>query len=198
MSNILIAQVQIGGTRPLLWHAFTPEAIPVSGKRERTGVAGNDPDEWKKTVLTTPERQLYLPSTAVFGCLRDAARFTRKGRGTVQSALVATLRVTDDHILVDRFLPPEPLPTSEQTPVYLHVSSVRNPATKARNVRYRVAANAGWQASFCVRWDRTVLSRGELEAVLIDGGRLVGIGSGRQIGFGRFEVRSFEAQESEI
>jgi hypothetical protein len=191
MGNQLNARVTITGTRPLLWHAFGPDAIPVSGKRERTGVAGNDPEEWRRTVLMTESQQLYLPPDYIFGCLRDAARFTRKGRGSIQSALAATLQVLDERVLLDRFLPPEP-PTSDAAPVFLHVSSVRNPATKARNVRYRVAAAAGWTATFQLRWDRTVVSRGELEAVLIDAGRLVGIGSGRQIGLGRFEVGSFE------
>lgn len=192
MANLLTARATIVGIRPLLWHSFGTEAIPVSGKRERTGVAGNDPEEWRRTVLMTPERQLYLPTAAVFGCLRDGARFTRKGRGSIQPALVATLQILDERILIDRFLPPEPLPTSEQMPVFLHISSVRNPATKARNVRYRVAAASGWQASFTLTVDKTVISRGELEAVVIDAGRLVGIGSGRQIGLGRFEIRSFE------
>jgi hypothetical protein len=50
MSNIISATIAITGLRPLLWHAFGPDAIPVDGKRERTGVAGNDPIEWTRTV----------------------------------------------------------------------------------------------------------------------------------------------------
>ncbi|MBX0331279.1 hypothetical protein K2Z83_26880 [Oscillochloris sp. ZM17-4] len=194
MATILTVDVTIQGIRPLLWHSFGPETIPVSGKRERTGVAGNDPDEWRRTVLVTPEGQLYLPASAVFGCLRDGARFTRKGRGSIQPALVATLQIVDEHVVINRFLP-EPLPTDVQSPVFLHISSVKNPATKARNVRYRVAASAGWQTRFTLQVDPTVISRGELEAVVIDAGRLVGIGNGRQIGMGRFEVRSFAVRE---
>lgn len=44
MGNILNATVSIKGIRPLLWHAFGPDAIPLE-KREKTGVAGNDPEE---------------------------------------------------------------------------------------------------------------------------------------------------------
>jgi len=189
MSNLINASVSIVGTRALLWHAFTPDVIPVSGRRERTGVRGNDPDEWRSSVLMTNERQLYLPASYVFGCLRDGAKFTRKGRGSIQSALVATLEVLDERVLVDRFVPPEPLPTDPSAPVFLHIASARNPITRARNIRYRVAAAAGWQAAFALRWDRTVVSRQELEAVLIDAGRLVGIGDARAIGLGRFLVR---------
>ncbi|RYF33251.1 MAG: hypothetical protein EOO38_30315, partial [Cytophagaceae bacterium] len=52
MSNITSTIVHVIGTRPLLWHAFTDAAIPLE-KQERTGVAGNDTEEWKKTVLIT-------------------------------------------------------------------------------------------------------------------------------------------------
>lgn len=196
MGNLLTATVTLEGVRPLLWHAFTPAAIPVDGKRERTGVAGNDPDEWRQSVLMTAERQLYLLPTAIFGCLRDAARFTRKGRGSLQPALAATMQVRDSLVLVDRVVPPEPLPTDPAAAVYLHISAVRNPVTRARNVRYRVAAAPGWHTHCTLQWDRTVVSRQELEAVLIDAGRLVGLGNGRTIGYGRFTVQSLHVTES--
>lgn len=190
MSNILTATVNITGTRTLLWHYFGPDAIPLE-KGERTGVAGNDPEEWRKTVLFTRERQLYLEPTYIFGALRDGARYTKKGRGTLQSTLAATLQVTTERVLIDRFLPAEPLPTDPEAPVFLDIRSVKNPNTKSRNVRYRVAASPGWKAEFQVIWDKTILSRSELQAVLTDAGRLAGLGDGRAIGLGRFETTSF-------
>lgn len=193
MSNILMASITIAGVRPILWHAFTPDAIPLV-KGERSGVAGNDPEEWKRTVLTTTDGQLYLPQTAVFGCLREAARYTRRGRGSIQGALAATLQVATERVLIDRYLP-APITTDPTQPIYLDIRSVRNPATKARNVRYRVTASAGWGAEFSVLWDKTVVSRGELEAVLRDAGRLVGLGNARTIGYGRFAVNAFTVTE---
>src|SRR5688500_16594047 len=103
MSNIITANIKIVGTRPLLWNAFGPEAIPLD-KQEKTGVAGNDPEEWRKTVLITINRQLYVEPTYVFGCLRDGAKHTKKGRGSLQPLIAATLQVLDDRVLVDRFL----------------------------------------------------------------------------------------------
>lgn len=195
MANIIHATVTIRGLRPLLWHAFGPDSIPLE-KQERTGVAGNDPEEWRKTVLMTADRQLYLLPTYIFGCLRDASKYTKKGKGSIQSAVAATLQVADDLILVDRFVPAEPIPTDRMLPVYMDVSSVRNPATKARNVRYRIAAGSGWSLSFHLLWDKTIVSRGELEAVVRDAGQLTGLGDGRSIGFGRFEVQGFEVQDA--
>lgn len=189
MSNVLTAELTITGTRPILWHSFGLDAIPLA-KQERTGVAGNDPEEWRRTVLATPGGRLYLPGRYCFGALRDGARHTRRGRKTLQSDLVATLEVlTERAELNDRELP-DPITTDPTQPVYLDIRSVKNPTTKARNVRYRVACPPGWQARFTVQWDKTVISRNELEAIAHDAGRLVGIGSGRQIGLGRFTVEA--------
>lgn len=196
MGNILQAEVKIKGTRPILWHAFTADAIPLE-KQERTGVAGNDPDEWRKTVLVTEDCQLYLDATYIFGCLRDAARHTKQGRGSIQSNLVATLQVLDDRVLVDRWMPKEGDPPTDQTqPLYIDVRSVRNPATKGRNVRYRVAGSTGWKATFTILWDKTIINRAQMEAVIIDAGRLAGLGDGRSVGYGRFTTESFDVRDA--
>jgi len=197
MGNILTANVSICGTRPILWHKFGPESIPLE-KKEKTGVAGHDPVEWRRTYLATKEGQLYIRSDYVFGCLRDAAKYTKRGRGSIMKYVTATLQVVDDKVLIDRHIPgwnggpPDELTADDTEPVYLDIRSVRNPSTRGRNVRYRVAASAGWKTTFTILWDETIVSRGEMEAVLIDGGRLVGLGDGRSIGFGRFEIQEVE------
>jgi hypothetical protein len=193
MGATLQARVTVRGTRPLLWHAFGPDAIPLE-KQEKTGVAGNDPSEWKKTVLMTGERQLYVDPTYVFGSIRDGARNVKKGRGSIQAAVASTLQVMDDVILVNRFVPDEP-PADPTQPVYLDVRSVRNPTTKARNVRYRVATGSGWECGFTITWDKTVVSRDEMREAIKFAGQLCGLGDGRSVGFGRFEALSFEVTE---
>jgi hypothetical protein len=106
MSNMLRAEVSVEGTRPLLWHHFGADAISADGKRKaRTGVAGNDPEEWRNKVLVTKEGQLYLQPTYVFASIRDAARYTENRRSSLQPAMAATLQVTDEIILVDRYFP---------------------------------------------------------------------------------------------
>lgn len=201
--NIIRAKVTIRGVRPLLLHHFGPDALPLE-KQERTGVAGNDPQEWRKTALVTKEGQLYVEPSYVFGTIRDAAKYTKKGKGSIQSAVSATLQVVDGRVLIDRHFPGFPNghafdvttvaapPQDPEAPVYLDVRSVKNPSTKARNVRYRVAASPGWSLAFTVLWDKTVVSRAEMQAVLNDAGVLVGIADARGIGFGRFTVEGFE------
>lgn len=191
--NLIRAKAKIKGTRPLLQHAFGPEALPLE-KQERTGVAGNDPTEWKRTCLVTPEGQLYVRGSYVFSCIRDAAKHTRKGKGSLMGAVAATLQVEETVIpLLNRHLPEAGNPPADPTQeVYIDVTGVRNPSTRARNVRYRLAAAAGWKLSFTILWDKTVVSREQMRAILRDAGTLVGIGDGRSMGNGRFVVLSFE------
>ena len=195
MAKTVKALVEIRGTRPLLWDRFGPESIPLE-RKERTGVAGNDPEEWRLRVLMTSGRQLYLLPDYVFACIRDGAKYTKKGRATLQTQIQATLRVMDDKVLVDRKVPKEPLPRDPHHPVYLDIRAVRNPATKGRNIRYRVATAPAWTANFQIDWDATIVSSEEMKKIIVDAGALVGIGSGRAIGMGRFELRSFKVVKS--
>ncbi len=154
--NIVRARVTIRGTRPLLQHAFGPESLPLE-KGERAGVAGNDPTEWKKTCMVNANGQLYIKPTYVFGCVRDAAKHTKKGKGSIQAVVAATLQVEESVILIDRFLPEEEPTRDMDAPVYLDVCGVRNPSTKARNVRYRLACSPGWGCSFIQEcWSSTM------------------------------------------
>lgn len=192
MGNLIHARIEIIGTRPLLQHQFGPEAMPLQ-KAERTGVAGNDPEEWRKTCMVTADGQLYVRGVNIFGTIRDGSKYTKKGKGSIQSLISATLQIVEDIVLLDRFLPVGGMPSTDHAqPVYLDVCGVRNPSTKARNVRYRLAAAPGWKATFTIVWDKTIVSREQMRAVLIDAGTLVGLADGRSIGFGRFSTLSFE------
>lgn len=196
MSNILIANISIQGLRPMLWHAFGPDAIPLE-KKEKAGVAGNDPTEWTRTMLITSSRQLYIKNEQVFGCLRDAAIHSKRGKGTLQPFLTATLQVEPAAILIDdRFVPEEPV-ADANLPVYLDIRPVKNPSTKGRNIRYRIAAAPGWECSFMLSWDKTIVSRGELEKVLIDAGQLIGLGNARKLGYGRFRICICEIRDAQ-
>ena len=208
MSNYLVATVTVRGTGPLLQHAFGLDTIPATGERpSRTGAAGNDPEEWRRSARVTLEGQLYLEPAAAYATIREAAKYTKKGRASLQGPVAATLQILESRVLLDRWLPGSnggqtfdlktitaPSRDSAQ-PVYLDVRGVRNPATKGRNVRYRVAAAPGWQCVFNLRWDKTLVTASQMEAILHDSGKLVGLGDGRSIGFGRFEIGSLKIRE---
>src|SRR5215475_11219825 len=176
---MLEAYVQIIGTRPLLFNRFGPDSIPLV-KAERTGVAGNDPEEWTRRTCWNEHRQLYLEAPAVFASIRDGGIYTKKGRGSIQPLIVATLQVIESLILIDRFLPEGSVPKDPCAPVYLDARGDR------------LAEAPGWTAMFHLTWDKTVLNRRQLHAACIDAGRYAGIGDGRKIGFGRYDVAKFE------
>lgn len=195
LGNQLQAQVRIRGIRPLLWNHLHPSES-FGKRRERGGTAGNDPTEWQRNVLITDDRQLYLLPTHIFGCFRDAAKYTKRGRSSLMSQMASTLQVPQPRIFVDRYLPEEPIKATEDITqeVYILMSVVKNVATRGHNIRYRVAAAPGWQCSFTLLWDKTIISRQEMEAVALDAGKLVGLADGRSIGYGRFEVLEFQVQ----
>jgi hypothetical protein len=176
----------------LLWHAFTPDAIPLE-RQEKSGVPGNVPTEWQKTVLFDPDtRLLYIPGTYVFSCIKEGGKYIRKGRSNYQTMVTATLLVLEDVIHIDdRYLPETPVADPDQ-PVYLDIRGVRNPSTRGVNVRYRIACRSGWSCTFHLCWDRSIVAKDLMEAILMDAGRFAGIGSGRAIGMGRFQVNTFE------
>lgn len=205
-NNIVTAKIKIVGVKPLFFNAFGPDSIPLE-KQERSGVAGNDPQEWRKSTPITKSGQFFMDASYAFATIREGAKNVKKGRGSIQPMVVSTLQIVDDRLMVDRYWPGfpnghdldimkvEPPKPDPDQPVYLDVRGAVNPATKARCIRYRIACAKGWSCEFSIMWDKTVISRGEMEAAVIDAGRLSGIGNGRKIGMGRFTVESFEVSE---
>ena len=184
------ARVKIRGVRPFLYHIARPEAISLE-RKVKTGKAGNDPEEWKRTFNATLDGQLYTTLSQIFGTIRDGARFTPKGRGSAQNDVISVLQIETDVALVNRWMPQE-LTEDPAQPVYLDIRMVRNPQTKGLNVRYRLGMSKGWETEFVVGWDNTVVGDDTMKSVLTDAGQKCGLGDGRRIGMGRFEVVSFE------
>jgi hypothetical protein len=187
---LMYAKVKIAGTKPLLFNSFSTETLSLR-RKERSGVAGNDPEEWKRTYTANENGQLYVDPSYIFGCMREASKYTKIGRSSIQSKLSATLQVLSTSIYFNRFIPEE-MSQDISRPVYLDVRSVRNPTTRGRNIRYRVALSPNWKTEFEIIWDNTLVASQQIKAVLHDAGMLVGLADGRSIGYGRFEVDSID------
>lgn len=187
------AKVTIVGKKPLLFHSFSEKLLPVDGRKEKKGIAGNNPEEWKDTVLMDENRNLFLLNGYIFGCLKGGSKYVKEGRGSVQTKVGACLQIEEDRIFVeDRVVPEEAELTRDATKkVYLDVRSVTNPSTKGRNMRYRIACSKGWRLSFHIFWDSSIVAVGKMQQAVVDAGNLVGLGDGRSIGCGRFDIESF-------
>lgn len=210
-NNIVQVQVDIRGTRPLWQHKFGPWALPL-GPQEKSGVAGNDPEEWRKTCMIDPQGRPYVNDTYLFATIRDGGRYIKVGRGNFMKPIAATLQVMDDPVFVTNCFWPgyekgakaapfdaaraDPPAEDTRAPLYLDVRGVRNPTTHNQNIRYRVALGVGWEMSFAIQFDKSIVSREQMHSAIIQAGDLVGIGSGRAIGKGRFEVLQFRELEA--
>lgn len=206
MGNMVQANIIIEGTRPLLWNSFGIKALSPERKK-KTGSAGNNPEEWRDTVLVTGEGQLYIKPTYIFGSIREGGKYTKRGRSNLKRFIVATLQIVESQILIDRFMPDAKSSydimqagtpsTNPEESIYLDIQGVRNPSTRNQNIRYRIAASPKWRTAFNIKWDATMVSENEMEAAVRDAGRFEGVGDGRKIGMGRFDVVSFEVTELE-
>ncbi|MBD2653661.1 hypothetical protein H6G45_09195 [Synechocystis sp. FACHB-383] len=205
--SIVAAKVAISGIKTLAIHHFGPDALPLE-KQEKTGVAGHDPIEWTRSVLLTKKRELFLPPTYFFGSIKEGGRHVKKGRGSIMYDIAATLQIEDDMIKLCRdgepiVLPEEPdvfdaysVPSDELPSSYVERIGVKNPSTKARNIRYRVAVKPGWEMTFTILWDVTIVARTQMQQALNAAGQLVGIADGRgSIGYGRYVIQSFDIQD---
>lgn len=183
----ITAKISIQGIKPILFHTFPIEVL--SEKQSKTGQ-----DEWKSTVLMDHNRQLYVMGTYVRNAICDGGKEIKVGKGNLSKKISSTLEVDEINVLLDDLFVPEEenLLKISTEKVYLDVRSVVNPATKGRNLRYRIAAAAGWKCSFNISWDDYIASKEQVKTCVENGGAFQGIGDGRKIGFGRFKLISFE------
>ncbi|NRD77375.1 hypothetical protein HPT25_07660 [Bacillus sp. BRMEA1] len=183
------ADVEIIGTRPILFNCFSPECIPIE-RKEKSGVAGNNPEEWRQTYKTTDEGLLYVDGSYIHRCLINAAKFVKKG---LQSQLAATLETTTDKLIFENrsVLDSNKITTDPSQEIYIDIRSVKMVKTSARNIRYRLATSIGWKTSFSILWEGSLINKELMLSVCHEAGRFVGIGDNRSNGFGRFKVDSF-------
>lgn len=180
------ALVEVIGIKPILFHTFPIETL--TEKKSKTGE-----EEWKTTVLMNEERQLYVMNTYFINSICNGGKEIKVGRGNLSKKIASTLDIEETRIyLTDRFVPAdEALTKNETEAVYLDVRSVVNPMTKGRNIRYRIASKPGWHCKFTVCWDDYIASKEQVQRCVENGGAFQGVGDGRSIGFGRYELASF-------
>lgn len=193
---------KLSGIRPLFFHAFKIEAISNLSK-VKSGSAGNDPEEWKRTVLEIND-QLYIPASYWTGCLKKGSTYTKAGRGTLQKSFVSSTTVLTEKAMIDRYLPKgwmemshEQMETDSSKPVYLDIRGVTNPNSKGKNIRYRVACCPGWQTEVEFIFDDTIISQNQIKKIVEDSGKNIGVGDALALGYGRFKPTEFEITEAD-
>lgn len=188
-------EIEIEGVKPLLINTFPIETLSPS--KSKSGSTGNDEESWKKTALMDADRHLFIYNTYILGSITAGGKQIKVGKGNLSKKVGATLEVVEDQIIIkNRVVPPDDqLLKKADEEVYLDVRSVVNPMTKGRNIRYRIAAKAGWKASCTISWDDRAASKEEMKSCIENAGLFEGLGDGRKIGFGRFKLNSYTASK---
>lgn len=185
------------GTSPFLYHKFSVETF--SNKRKpKSGSAGNDSEEWRETVWVEG-KNLYIPGYYFFSAIFGGGSYVKSGRGTIAKKIAGCLIIESEKCFVNRTLPDEiqnlvtdELPRDTSQPVYLDIRGVKNPTTKGRNIRYRLAMSKGWETQVEGYWDETVLSMENVKQAIESAGKFLGVGDARLIGNGRFDIEFFK------
>ncbi|WP_242056652.1 MULTISPECIES: hypothetical protein [unclassified Nostoc] len=152
MANILQAKVSIEGTRTLAIHHFGVDALPLEAK-EKDGVAGNSPNEWKKTVLMDEERQLFLLPTYFFGCIKYGGKTVKRGKGNLLADIASTLQVMDDQIYICNSDGPRRNWRFDYGAV-IHEETIQRPVNKnIKKPRIRLFGNKTWSELTGKVWD---------------------------------------------
>ncbi|WP_129691311.1 hypothetical protein [Gottfriedia acidiceleris] len=190
--TFLRARIKIRGTRPLLYNNMRLDAISPF-RKEKSGVPGNNPEEWKDTYLATSSDQLYLKPDYLFSTIRAGAKHTKRGLGSLEPNVSATLQIIDDVILLNRYISVNSIDDDHSKDVYIDIRPVTR--NKVKNIRYRLAVGTGWEAEFQIAWESTLVAREQMHSICIDAGLFAGIGDARKLGYGRFEICSFTVEE---
>lgn len=193
---IYTAEVKIIGTRPMLFNCFSPDSIPLH-RKEKVGVAGNNPEEWRNTYKTTEDGYLYVDGSYIHRCLINAAKYTKRG---LQSTLAATLETVSDTLILNnrRISNDKEIKTDPRADIYIDVRGVKMAKTTSRHIRYRLATASGWETTFTILWETTLINEKLMENICHDAGLFVGLGDNRVNGFGRFKVSDFKVKKGRI
>ncbi len=193
--------VEIEGVKPFIFHKFNIEQIQALSK-PKTGSAGNDPDEWKRSFFYDDEDKLYIPSNYLFSAFKNGSVHTKVGRGSIQKTWISAVTMDEEKVYFNRTMFKnwqdttfEELITNSSEPVYIDIRMVSNPNTKGKNVRYRVALSPGWVLKFHMDVDDSLVSMQQTKKIIEDTGKMQGLADGRTLGYGRFKLNEFSHEE---
>jgi len=128
-----------------------------------------------------PKIGYYIASDQIEGCMREAGKNLKKGRGSLKKTILSSVFCDDEKI---------PLGRKDYDEIDRRFCTL--PSTGAGVLINRVRFNS-WKAKFVLTFDETRISEKEVKACLEEAGAVTGVGSYRPK-FGRFKIESFEVQ----
>lgn len=187
-------KIIIRGLSPLLQNNPIQMARMDKSKTSVKRVQPEPEVEAEGTTYRDKNGALYVPSTAIFGCLLNAAmdlkvKGSRKSLGSIlKGAILGIADITG----VPRQVTVRDLNGNPQTEIDIY--SARCVIQRAAVIKHRAMIN-DWQLEFVVKYASEYAAHSQIIEALERGGIMVGIGDYRpekKGEFGRFEVLSFE------
>jgi len=186
--------VEITGDSAILFHRWQSDAVEAKSKAAK-GSAAKKTDDIESYVWRNDDGIICLPGEYLRGALIDprngAAKYQQDPRSSRKSALdlfrAGVVSLTD--LAVIKRADGEPAETWD------YVDRRRVTVQRAGVTRQRPAFNAGWscEVEFMVLLPQYI-SESFLRLVLMDGGRLVGVGDFRPT-FGRYSITRWQMRQ---
>jgi len=189
-------QIEISGLSPMLHHSSAGIGMDKESGKKKGGEAINgDPEEWRKSVYFDDNEGVYFPSLNIEACLVEASKnFKVTGRATATKYFKSSISINED--MVPFFVNGKKISSLEDIAqgkdgCQVFKMSVRNPATRMRNTRYRARFD-NWSCKFNILvLTDDYIPQARLKEVLEYAGMYVGLGDFRPR-FGRFLLKSIK------
>lgn len=182
-------EVTIVGSAALLCHRWSDDSVAAKAKAAK-GSAAKRTDDIDSYVYRTPDNHIGLSGTQLFGAIagpQGAAKFRQDPRSSRKSALDlfrAAIVVLDDVTPIYR--------DGHPCSTWDYLDRRRVTVQRAGVTRVRPAFMPGWSATFELLVNLPhYVEPWLLNEVLVDAGRLCGVGDFRPT-FGRFAITRFE------
>lgn len=175
MTSLILVDVWINGTTPMLQHRATEEAL-AGNTRSNNPTQRPDPrDVCEAHIYRLPSRQIAVPGSAFARMLREAggSHKAKGSRKTLKYLVPAAVIVMDDLcglFLLDR--------KSPITDFEVDSRPVTIPATKGRIMRHRARFNE-WCCKVRLRINSDILEEAMVRRLFIEGAMQIGIGDFR-------------------
>ena len=179
-----IAEVTVEGSAPIMFHRWSCEAVEAKANAAKGSKAKKE-DDWESYLYRDAAGEIAIPGEYLRQAIIEAAKYRQDPRSPRKSAKdlfkAAVISLTDLAT------------TGASEPDYLDRRRVC--VMRAAVTRVRPALNAGWSATFQLMVQTPeYISPQTLNGVIVDAGRLVGLGDFRP-SYGRFVVSKFNVME---
>lgn len=195
---MLMFDVEVMGTTPLICNRFTDENAMAASSGTRSAMAGADrgtPLEIARTKLYTDANGKIhvIPQPNLLRCIIDGGQFHKVGKKQITTKKESMLYACID-------IEGAAIPIIHKQPWKVDTRPVRIPATGGRILAHRPMFD-DWKLRFVMSIDETMITAKLMHQIVEDAGKRIGLGDFRPSTkgpFGRFCITSWQQQKVKL